>query len=267
MPNQHGDFIWYDLMTDDADAAQAFYGKIFGWIFEGSGVAGKVGRDYRTFNACGESIGGFMTLTEEMKSSGARPCWMGYINVDDVDASAKEITADGGSIHMEPQDIPQVGRFAFVSDPQGTLFYIMKPTPPADNPDATSEAFSRYKPRDGHCAWNELMTEDPEAASSFYADKFGWKNGEALDMGPIGTYQMLQTGDYTLGAVMKKPEEMPVSAWIYYFRVPDIDAAKKTIKANGGKTLHDAMEIPGGEFTLNAVDPQGAHFALIGPKK
>ena len=269
MANQHGDFIWYDLMTSDADAAQDFYGKILGWTFESSGDSGKAARaarDYRIFNAGENSIGGFMALIDEMKSAGVPPCWMGYIKVDDVDSSAKSITNAGGDIHMPPQNIPGVGRFAFVGDPQGTMFYIMKPTPPADNPDATSTAFAATEPMQGHCAWNELATSDQTAAVTFYTDQFGWQQKEEMDMGPMGSYKFFHHGPGTLGAVMAKPKEMPVSAWTYYFRVADIAKAVTTIKANGGQITLEPTEIPGGEFQLNAVDPQGAHFALVGPK-
>jgi hypothetical protein len=59
---------------------------------------------------------------------------------------------------------------------------------------------------------------------------------------------------------------MPVSAWSFYFRVPDIDAAVETVKASGGTLLMEPVEIPGGEYSLNALDPQGAAFGLVGPR-
>lgn len=264
MPNKHGDFIWYELMTNDADAAQYFYEKILGWTFQD---AGQEGMDYRTFSAKAESIGGFMTLTNEMKTGGAQPCWLGYINVDDVDASAKSIKNAGGSVHMGPQDIPDVGRIAFVADPQDTMFYIMKPKPPADKADATSNAFAYDKPIIGHCAWHELATSDQDAGIVFYTGQFGWEQKDEMDMGPIGKYKFLYHGKKMIGAAMTRPEEMPISVWTYYFRVPDIDKAVKLITKNGGERVSGPHEIPGGEFTVSAIDPQGANFALVGGKK
>ncbi|MEW4467506.1 VOC family protein [Parasphingorhabdus sp. JC815] len=259
MTNQHGDFIWYELITSDIEAAQKFYGPLMGWSFSDSG---QQDHDYRIFSINGNDVGGFMARPDGAEIP---PSWMGYINVDDVDASTASIREAGGSIHMEPQDIADVGRFAFVADPQGVMFYIMQPTP--DNPDETSNAFAATKPQDGHCAWNELATTDQAGATAFYADQFGWEQKEEMDMGPMGTYAFFHQGTYMIGAVMTKPDEMPVAAWTYYFRVKDIDAAVETIKANGGKILLDPTEIPGGEFQLNAMDPQGASFALIGQRK
>ena len=264
MANQQGDFIWYELMTLDADAAQSFYGELLGWTFQDSG---QQHIDYRMFSVKDNGIGGVMQLTEDMKTNGAQSCWMGYISVDDVDASLKSIKDAGGSVIMEPWDIPDVGRIAFVTDPQGVMFYIMTPQPPANSPDATSTAFAATQPMIGHCAWNELATIDQAAAVVFYTTQFGWRQEDDMDMGPMGTYQFFHHGPGMIGAVMTKPEEMPAPAWTYYFRVADIDEAVDTIKTNGGQILLEPTEIPGGEFQINAIDPQGAAFALVGPRK
>lgn len=256
MPNKHGDFIWYELMTPDADASQDFYGKIVNWSFDK-----RSDMDYTMLAGEDGGVGGFMQLTEEMTAHGARPAWLGYIRVDDVDSSAKSIAGAGGSVYREPWNIEGVGRMAQVADPQGAVFYIMK-----GEADEKSPAFADTDPKDGHCAWNELATSDPEAAIGFYTDQFGWEKDDVMDMGEMGKYHMLRH-DFMVGGVMKRPDEMPVSAWAYYFRVPEIDAAAKAIKEHGGEIVMGPMEIPGGEHVINAVDPQGAMFALIGPKK
>lgn len=263
MSNKHGDFIWYELLTSDADAAQDFYGALLGWDFADSGQADT---DYREISMKGEAVGGLLPLTPEMTANGAQPCWLGYINVEDVDRMAEAISSAGGSIHMPPQDVPGAGRFALVADPQGAIFYVMKPVPPADQPDATSLAFAATEPMVGHCAWNELATSDTAAALNFYHDLFGWEKDGEMDMGPMGTYSFLRH-DFMIGAMMDKPDEMPVSAWTYYFRVADIDEAVKTISARGGRITLEPTEIPGGEFQLNGMDPQGAAFALVGARK
>lgn len=264
MPNSHGDFIWYDLMTSDVDAAQQFYGKILGWTFRDSG---QKDMRYQTIEAKGQGIGGVMELTREMTGGGARPCWMGYIVVDDVDASAKSIKDAGGTVHMQPRDIPSVGRVALVTDPQGVMFYIMRPTPPADNPDATSHAFMATKPLVGHCGWNELATSNLDSAVNFYINQFGWRQDEEVDMGPMGSYKLFHHGPDMIAGMMKAPDEMPVSMWSYYFEVSNIDAAVATVKSSGGQIIQEPREVPGGEFTVNGVDPQGASFALVGPRQ
>ena len=263
MANKHGDFIWYELLTSDGDAAQDFYGALLGWNFADSG---QTDMDYRQISMKGEGVGGLLPLTPEMTANGAQPCWLGYINVEDVDRMAEAISSAGGSVHLQPQDIPGVGRFAMVADQQGAIFYVMTPNPPADKSDATSLAFAATEPMVGHCAWNELATSDTAAALNFYYDLFGWEKDGEMDMGPMGTYHFLRH-DFMIGAMMDKPDEMPVSAWTYYFRVADIDVAVDLINAKGGQILVEPIEIPGGEFTLNALDPQGAAFALIGARK
>jgi uncharacterized protein len=261
MANKHGDFIWYELMTDNANAAQDFYGVVLGWTFNSAGQGDK---DYRQFAMNGVHVGGLLPLTPDMEQCGARPGWMGYIGVDDADRMAAAITSANGSIHMEPQDIPGIGRFAFVADPQGALFYIMTPIPPEGG--GGSQSFAATEPRVGHCAWNELATTDPAAALGFYHDLFGWEKDGELDMGQLGKYEFLRH-DFMLGAVMPKMPGMPDSKWTYYFRVPDIDVAVATIKAHGGHVLQEPTEIPGGDFSMNALDPQGAAFALVGARK
>lgn len=261
MANKHGDFIWYELMTDSPDGAREFYTTVVGWDIEAQ-PSGDM--DYRMISTAAGPVAGVMPLTSEMQANGARPSWMGYIGVDDVDVCARRIEAAGGGVHVPPNDIPGVGRFAFVNDPQGVMFYIMR-----GNSEEDSNSFAATEPLQGHCAWNELSTTDPQAAKQFYASAFGWVQDGDMDMGPLGKYEFWWDGErrYMLGAVMPKMPEMPVPFWIYYFRVPDIDAAVAAIKELGGTILQEPIEIPGGDFSINAIDPQGATFALVGPRK
>lgn len=270
MANHHGDFIWYELMTSDRKAAEAFYGEVIGWRFSGA-------EDYRHIEGSEGGVGGLLQLTPDMTAGGARPAWIGYITVDDVDKIVASIEQGGGKALWPARDMEGVGRIAMVADPQGAPFYVMKPTPPADRPDAESHAFSYDRPRVGHCAWNELATDDPAAALQFYGQRFGWVRDGEMDMGDMGKYEFVRhagrapdgspPGHGVLGAVMPQMPQVPVSLWTYYFRVPDIDAAVDTIKANGGTILMEPMEIPGGDFSMNAMDPQGAAFALVGSRK
>lgn len=270
MPNHHGDFLWYELMTTDSAAAQSFYGPMLGWRFGG--------RDwYREIQASEGGIGGILELTPERIAEGAHPCWLGYVLVDDVDAMVESVREAGGRIPMPAQDLEGVGRFAMVTDPQGAPFYLIKPRPPADDPGKVSLAFSYDRPRMGHCAWNELRTSDPAAALRFYGPRFNWVKDGELEMGPVGKYEFLRhagrapegspPGHGMLGAVMPTMPEAAASAWVHYFRVPDIDAASRHIAANGGTVVLPPTEIPGGEFSMNAIDPQGANFALVGARR
>lgn len=263
MANQHGEFIWYELLANDADAAQSFYKAVIGWDIDPS-QSKEV--DYRIFHAIdGDTaerhpIGGLMQLTPEMKAGGAQAVWLGYIAVEDVDQSIADITAAGGSVHLPAFDMPDVGRLAMVADPQGAPFYLMRSVH-----DNTSLAFASDKPRNGHCAWNELATADPASAKDFYFNAFGWSKDGEMDMGAMGAYEFIRHNG-VIGAIMPKPEEMPVTAWSYYFRVADIDTAHKLITDNGGQVLFGPDAIPGDEFIIKGIDPQGAVFSIVGAR-
>jgi uncharacterized protein len=256
--NKPGDYIWYELLTTDAEAAQIFYAGVLGWTFADSG---QTEMDYRIVNAGPHSVGGLMAITQDMAGHGARPTWLGYIAVDDVDATVAEVEKRGGSVQMPAMDIPMVGRIATVADPQGAPFYVMRPTG-----EGKSLAFADDRPRPGHCAWNELLTPDQPASWAFYGELFGWKQDGEMDMGPMGKYQFIRHGT-VIGAMMPATAEMGPPRWNQYFRVEDIDTAKAAVEAGGGSVLHGPHEIPGGDFAMNCVDPQGAPFGLVGSRR
>ena len=258
-----GQLIWYELMTPDAEASKAFYDSVVGWQI-GEPVAEFQG--YRMINRSDDrAAGGVLPLTDEMQQHGARPIWLGYIGVDDTDAAVAAIEEAGGKSLMPAMDIPNVGRIAMVADPQGAPFYVMKPIPPADKPNAQSDVFSVDQPQ--HVRWNELSTTDQDGAIAFYTSPFGWTQEGDMDMGEMGKYRFIQNRGTTIGAVMRKPPQLPVSLWTFYIGVDDIDRATEAVTSGGGRVLHGPMEIPGGEFSLNAIDPQGASFGLVGPRK
>lgn len=262
MADPHGDFIWYELITSDPDAVQGFYGAFLGWTVRKNPQAQPgTPMDYRMLLTAFGHAGGVMGINDEMRANGARPAWVGYIGVSDVDQSVRSILASGGKVFLPAFDIPMVGRIAMVSDPQGAPFYVMRGAS-----SGTSNAFSADPSHVGHCAWNELATIDQQGALAFYQDQFGWALDGGLDMGPMGTYQFIRQPAGIFGAVMRKPPEMPVSFWNYYFRVAGIDPAISAIRSGGGKLLHGPFEVPGGEFALMAMDPQGASFGLVGPR-
>jgi hypothetical protein len=258
-PNPTGDFIWYELMTTDADAAKTFYDAVVGWDF---GESAPEYQGYRMINTPdGSFAGGVMPINAEMQQHGARPIWLGYLNVDDVDQKAASIEAAGGKALMGPTDIPNVGRIAMVADPQGAPFYVMKPIPPAGRENEPSTVFS---PNDqGRCAWNELSTSDPVAARRFYGDQFGWTSDDFMDMGEHGEYRFIDHQGLRLGAIAGAMQGQPPH-WRYYFRVPSVSRAKETAEAKGGTIVMGPMEVPGGDHILIGIDPQGAEFALVG---
>ena len=257
-----GGYIWYELVSPDPDASKSFYDAVVGWAIE---PHSQFPNDYRMIGRSdGKMAGGILRLTDEMREHGARPIWLGYIHVEDVDATVTAITADGGKTHMAPFDIPNVGRVAMVTDPVGVPFYIMKPIPPAHAPDAVSDVFDPMKAE--HFRWNELSTTDQDGAIAFFARHFGWTQQGGMPMGEMGEYKFVQSDGVGIGAIMRKPPQSPMSAWVHYIGVDDIDRAHAAATAGGATVLYEPMEIPGGEYSMAALDPQGAMFGLVGPR-
>ena len=263
MADQWGAFIWYELMTTDPEGAKAFYDAVVGWdIQPGTGAA----MDYRMIKrAGGGHAGGVLVLTDAMVSGGARPAWLGYVAVPDVDAAVASFEQAGGRAHMPATDMPGVGRIAMVADPQGAPLYLMNPTPPTDDREAVSDIFSVDKPQ--HVRWNELAASDPAAAIAFLEQQFGWRKDGEMSMGDLGAYEFISHEGTMIGAVMPLMPGMSHAAWSFYFGVEDIDRAAEAIRGAGGTITAEPMQIPGGEYSLSAIDSEGASFGLVGPRK
>jgi predicted enzyme related to lactoylglutathione lyase len=246
-----GGFVWYELLTSDLKAAESFYGKVVGWTAQDAGTSGMT---YMLLHADGAPLGGMMTMP------GMPPHWIGYIEVDDVDAVAAKVERLGGKIVRGPEDIPGVGRFAPVNDPQGVGFCLIRwadgMSPPQVPP------MTR-----GHAGWHELSSPDVDAGFGFYAEMFGWTKADTLDMGSMGSYVLIAHNGVTFGGMMKKPDMLPVGRWGFYFVVDTITAALARAQAAGCKLLNGPMEVPGGAWIINALDPQGAAFELVAGKK
>lgn len=255
MTNRHGSFIWYELMTSDAAGAKAFYDAVVGWDIDAA--TAYPGMDYRMIKLAGGGFaGGVLPLTDEMRQHGARPTWLGYVGVDDVDATIQALEHAGGGVLMPASTIEGVGRMAMVRDPAGSPFYVMRG---ASNEEST--AFSTDQA--GHCGWNELSTADPDPVFKFYSQLFGWLNHDSMDMGEHGQYRFLDHHGTRIGALYGAgPGSSP--GWRYYFRVASITAADDAIKAHGGQVTMGPQEVPGGDHIVIGRDPQGADFALVG---
>ena len=243
--------VWFELMTTDTKGAETFYDTVVGWTsapFEASP------NPYTQFKRDGgAAVAGLMQRPDGMNMP---PFWAMYVAVPEFEDAVARIKHLGGSELSGVIDIPTIGRMQMLKDPQGAAFYIIQPEPrdqPPDQPPAVGEA-----------SWLELMTTDAPAAMTFYQELFGWQPSEAMDMGPMGKYQMFNRSDRMIGGMMNKPPEMAQAPphWAIYFRVPDINAATERIKANGGQILNGPMEVPGGDWIVSAMDPQGGSFAL-----
>jgi hypothetical protein len=86
----------------------------------------------------------------------------------------------------------------------------------------------------------------------------------------MGVYRIFDEGDHKEmgdGGMMTKPPQVPVSCWNFYFNVDSIGAATELVKADGGKVLNGPMQVPGGSWIINGLDPQGATFSLVSTKE
>jgi uncharacterized protein len=86
-------------------------------------------------------------------------------------------------------------------------------------------------------------------------------------MGPMGDYVLFQIDGQDIGGMMKKQEMLPMPLWLYYFNVNGIDSAVERITKAGGKIAVGPMEVPGGQWTVSAFDPQGGNFQLLSSTK
>lgn len=116
---QHGAFSWNELMTTDTQGAKSFYGELFGWQLEDC----QEGMEYSIAKINETECAGIMAIPKE--NAGMPASWNAYITVDNVEQSAKQAVELGGTILMQPTDIPNVGRFVVIADPQGATFTLI----------------------------------------------------------------------------------------------------------------------------------------------
>ncbi len=252
----HPKFVWYELVTTDLEGAKAFYSKVVEWgsePFEGGATP------YTVLTVDGKGIGGMMAMPAEVK--GAPSHWLGYVSCANVDEASKQVVALGGKLHRAAADIPSVGRFAVVADPQGAAFVLFTPKGGSDAP-----TFPRHQP--GVFGWAELNTTDWESAFKFYSTMFGWKETSRMDMGEdFGTYFMFTDaggGDEPMGGMSNAANMMggTPAHWLFYASVRDLDKALAAVKEHGGQVLNGPMDVPGNGKIAQCMDPQGALFAV-----
>lgn len=258
--------VWYELMTPDPVGAIPFYRAALGWEIARDDMAMPNGSEYRMIGrADGGNAGGVLTLTEGMMQMGMAPGWFTYFHADDVDALAEKVKELGGAVHLPPTDMAGAGRIAMVSDPFDAMFYLIRPTPPPDRPDAQSDVFAQGAV--GHSAWNELGTTDGPGAVEFYTALFGWKSDDFMLMGAAGEYRFVELDGVQIGAISPMLAEGSNPGWLPYFRATDIHAAKEAVLANGGALVLDAHEVPGSDMIVIVRDPAGAQLGICATKK
>jgi predicted enzyme related to lactoylglutathione lyase len=246
----HGQFVWYELITPDPGAAQKFYSSVTGWGTQ------PFDNDYTMWTSAGSPFAGLYRLGPEMRQQGIPPHWMAYVESGDVDATARLATSLGGKVLSGPNDIPNVGRYAVLQDPQGASFGIYKTNGQSQGWDGT--------PVPGRMSWHELMTTDYSKAYDFYRKLFGWDKTGDMDMGGGNMYFMFGKGQQPYGGIFNRHGDMAGMHpfWLSYIYVSDVQKAfDKAVRA-GAMVQRPPMEIPGGGTIAILGDPQGAAFAL-----
>jgi predicted enzyme related to lactoylglutathione lyase len=240
-------FCWYEISTDNPAAARAFYSRVMGWQVNDLDM-GRIGSYPMLVN--GEvPVGGVATAPP-----GTPNFWNPYIAVDDVDASAAAVREFGGIIHMGPEDIPGVGRFAVAADPQGAVLTLFKSANP--EPESVDRAVGGFH-------WTELWAQDVDAVLPFYKAVFGLVSNP-MQM-PTGTYHVLEKDGVPCGGAMTSTHADAPPMWLPWVHVADCDATAATATAAGAKLVAEPFDVPGIGRMAIVIDPTGAAIGVIKP--
>lgn len=242
-----GRFVWHELLTPNKASAHDFYSKAVGWAKQ----AWEQDPSYTMFAAASGPLGASIESREDA------PHWRPYIGTLDVDETVAIATRLGAKVLTPPTSLPNAGRFAVLEDPHGAKVGVH--SSPTESRPETPAVYGEFY-------WHELATTtDPVAAFAFYKELFGWDEARRYDMGPMGAYLVFSRNGREIGGMFDKGEQgLPGGAnWVGYVRVPNMDAAVATVKAERGTLLNGPMEVPGGDWIAQFSDPHGAFFAVL----
>jgi len=243
-----GKVVWNDLITEDIDAARAFYGGLFGWTFE---TSSRGGREYVLARSGDVYVAGMVAVDPPTDGSDLSR-WVPYVSVENVDEAVSRAVADGGSVAVTPRDV-SLGRVAAIVDPEGAVIGLARSE--IGDPDDRTTAGAP-----GRVVWTELLSNDSEAAAAFYGAVVGY------DVKPIarrgGTYTMLANRGVDRAGILQNPTENWDPVWLTYIGVEDPAAAAARAEAFGGEVLLAASpDVREGSLAVVA-DPTGAVLVL-----
>lgn len=239
---------WVDLQTTDQAAAKAFYSAVFGWSYDDQPM--DEGAVYSIAQLGGAGVAAIAPQSPELRAAGAPPMWNTYLAVDSVDEAAAKVGPAGGTVAMEPFDVMDAGRMAFVLDPGGAAVALWQ---------ANQHIGATMVNEPGTVIWNELITDNP-AAVSFYEQVLGVTTVTA-DMG-ADKYTMFQVAGTEVGGTTPPMMEGVPNHWHVYFAAADADATAAKIKELGGSVMVAPFDTPIGKMAV-VTDPQGAVFSLF----
>lgn len=241
-----GTFSWADLSTSDGDGAKTFYGGLFGWEFEDSGVPGGV------YTMCHVEDDTVAAIVQQDQQPGH---WNNYVTVTSADETVAKAQQLGANVIEKPFDVMESGRMAVLADPDGAMLCVWEPR----------EHIGAGRVNDPGCmGWNELQTGDPQTAAAFYSSLFGWKT-EPMEQDGATVYVTIKNqAGWVNGGMMPISEQQGDAPpfWMTYFIVDSCDDAVARVKELGGEVLAGPME-PGAGRIAVVSDPQGAVFAVF----
>lgn len=246
-----GEFVWQDLMTDDAEKSRTFYEQLFGWTFERTNRAG---RPYYIVRAGSAAIAG-MTQVDRQGAHEPVAQWISYLSVSNVDSVVARVTAAGGRVLTPPADI-QGSREAVVIDSQGVPLGLVRLGPNRSAPLGGPSA------RVGSFLWWDCYTTDVEVARTFYTSLAGFAATEQRRPDSLVQYILTRSGPGPVAGVLPIGDTPIKPSWLPYVRVSDPAAVAARAEQLGGRVVvRPSPEIRKGSAAV-IVDPSGAAVGL-----
>ncbi len=244
-----GEFVWHDLITHDIEAAQEFYGGLFGWEFEKA--ADREGHPYILAKIDGRYAAGILQL-ERPKDGSLYSRWLGYMTVDDIDTALSAAYSAGGSVVESSRTIAEVGHVAAIQDSQNAVLGLVE---------------TRFDPSKvtlkntiGAIVWDELLASDSSDAAAFYSSLAGYKTNTIKRRG--GLYILLESDDTRRAGILQNPFDATDPFWLSYIAVSNPAAIAAKTQTLGGKVLiAPSAEFRDGTMAL-IQDPEGVVLAL-----
>lgn len=241
-----GAFVWHELTSSDASAVASFYAQVLGW----QARPWEQDPSYTVWTTPHGAAGGAARWTADGGSSNTAPCWVSFVAVADVEATAAAAERLGGRIVKAASTLPDGGRYAVLADPQSAVIGVFSPQhlSAAASPDFV---------------WHELGTDDQASAFRFYGQLFGWERLGDHDLGAMGTYLIFgRRGERLGGLYSRPPGTIGAPQWLAYVEVASVDEAARATRAAGGRVATEPQRVPGGSWVAHLSDPQGALLAV-----
>ena len=245
-----GRFVWFEYVSQDSAKAQGFYGELFGWGVQNVPMPQGA---YPMIALGKETIGGYLATP-----AGAPPHahWLSHLQVASAAETAGQVKAHGGKILKDPYKVGDFGTMAVVSDPLGGPFALWQP--------ARAQGTGDYKATPYAWCWNELYTEDTAKSLAFY-QAIGGFTAEAMDMGPMGTYHVLNADGKGRAGIMKSPMPGIPQSWMPYVHAGNADATVAKARKLGADIKVPANDVPGVGRLAVFTDPLGAAIGILQP--